>query len=159
MTNESTQTFSLKLYQNSTEIKAFDILSLDGGRLIIPYPMGGTIVNASSQEKIYYKYYINNSILDKVRKFLFFKTENSDKYYSIIDLKKVILFFDSDEERLNFEEYVADRIDIFEIRVEEMDDLEQIIVGSSRKIHNYKLLLKQGLILNDLLQEYRKVEG
>ena len=98
-------------------------------------------------------------ILDKVRKFLFFKTENSDKYYSIIDLKKVILFFDSDEERLNFEEYVADRIDIFEIRVEEMDDLEQIIVGSSRKIHNYKLLLKQGLILNDLLQEYRKVEG
>ena len=55
MTNESTQTFSLKLYQNSTEIKAFDILSLDGGRLIIPYPMGGTIVNASSQEKIYFR--------------------------------------------------------------------------------------------------------
>lgn len=159
MTNESTQTYSLKFYQNSTEIKTFDLLSLDGGRLIIPYPMGSTIINSSSQEKIYYKYYINNSILDKLRKFLFFKTENPDKYYSIIDLKKVILFFDSDEERLNFEEYVTDRIDIFEIKVEKIDHLEHIIVGSSERINNYKLLLKQGLILSDLLQEYRKVKG
>ena len=94
-----------------------------------------------------------------MRKFLFFKTENPDKYYSIIDLKKVILFFDSDEERLNFEEYVTDRIDIFEIKVEKIDHLEHIIVGSSERINNYKLLLKQGLILSDLLQEYRKVKG
>ena len=160
MTDERTHCYTLSFCQGGTELKSFRLLTLDGGRLSIPFPnLEKIVVDNLRREVIHYNYYIIDSVLDKLSKFLYEKNENPDKVSAYRNFKEVILFFKSEEEKIDFEKYVIDKTQLFEKRISEIKHFDYLIAATKEQTENYKRLLTQAVELKKLLGEYRKEDN
>ena len=158
MTDERTYCYTLHFCQGGTELNSFYLLSLDGGRLSIPFPNSGKIIIDELNKKVinYHYYYANDKTSDKLMKFLYEKNKTSDKIYAYNQLKKVILFFKSEIEKIVFEKYIINQSELFFKKLSKISDFDNINVFNKEQTENYKILLRQALILNELLQEFRR---
>lgn len=103
--NKSTHFYMLSIIANNTVLKEYQTVCLDSGRLLIPVPEWGIIGDSYSDNKIFYKYYVEGSITYKLLEFLY-NPQNSDERWAFLRFSNVILFFRSDEERIDFEDYI-----------------------------------------------------
>ncbi len=155
-TNESTYFYILDIIANNTVLHQYQIVCLDGGRLTIPVPQLGSFdIRNSHFEKDSYKYYIEGSNRYRVLEFMY-DSDNSDERWAFRHLSRVVLIFRSDDERKGFEGYVESLHSDFVRRVEQCDEYDYINTGKERKTEVYKRELRVGIILNEMLDEYRK---
>lgn len=112
-TNESTSFMMLDIVANGTVLESYQIVCLDGGRLEIPVPEWSYIPQSfHTSDKIRYKYYTKNSKRHTLLPFMY-DPENGDERYAFNHLMNVVLIFESEEERENFEGYIICNLNDF----------------------------------------------
>lgn len=154
--NESTLYSMLDVNVNHTTVDKMQIVTLDSGRLSIPVPRWGYIdLDDYHEEYISYKYYIRNSHVERLLSFMF-DSEKTEQRYAYDNLMKVILVFESDDEKKQFENYVSEHISEFELKLKGSEAYQYIETGELKKTEFYKQLLRTGLVLNEMLIEYKE---
>lgn len=156
MTNERTSFQTLNIRYQQTILDSYEIAVLDSGRLQIPTPKWGFICHEQyrTNSKYSYKYYVLGSKRYRVLSFLY-NEENSDQRYAFDDLKDVVLFYKSEEERIAFEVYLEEHQDMVSDHVDAMDRYNHIHADNESKTALYKQRLHTGLALNKMLSEWR----
>lgn len=157
MTNERTSFGTLNIKYQQTILDSYQIVVLDSGRLLIPTPKWGFVCHDTyrTDSKFSYKYYILGSNHYRVLSFLYDK-ENSDQRYAFDDLKDIVLFYQSDDERLAFEVYLENHQELVSDCVNAIDRYNYIQTDNGNKTALYKQRLHTGIALNQLLNEWRK---
>lgn len=109
MTNESTSFKILNIKYQQTILESFQVVVLDSGRLQMPVPEWEFICHDGygAHKKYSYKFYVLESNRYRVLAFLY-DQENSDEQYAFDNLKDVVLFYQSDGERVAFEAYTEE---------------------------------------------------
>ena len=82
--------------------------------------------------------------------------ENSDEQYAFDNLKDVVLFYQSDDERVAFEFYIEEHQELVDHQLQTIDRYNHIRAGNQKKTEVYKERLRVGVALNNLLREWRK---
>ena len=72
------------------------------------------------------------------------------------DLKKVVLLYNSEEERLSFESFLESKPEMISQKIEVIDRFDYINTGEPTKTEEYKKRLRTGIALNALLKEFRE---
>ena len=159
MTNESTSFEMLNIKYQHTILDRYQIAVLDSGRLRIPVPQWGFICNDEygMNKKYSYKYYVLGSKRYRVLNFLY-NPNNSDERYAFDDLKDVVLFYQTDEERIAFEVYLEGHQEMVKSQLETIDRYDYIYAGNDNKTSVYKERLRVGVVLNKLLCDWRNIK-
>lgn len=157
MTNEHSFFEMLNIKYQHTILESYQVAVLDGGRLAIPVPKWGFVCHNQygTQSKYSYKYYVLGSKRYRVLNFMY-NSENSDERYALMHLKDVILFYQSEEERIAFEVYLEGNQELVNTRVEAIDRYDYIHADNENKTAVYKERLRVGIALNQLLGEWRE---
>lgn len=157
MTNEHTSYDILSLQYQNTVLDSYQIVVLDGGRLSIPIPSWGYLCHDKYglHNKYVYKYYVYDSKRYRLLSFLY-DSENSEQRFALMHLKDVVLFYDSDEERLGFEAYIEDNQEIVNERLKNTSRFNYIDTGNEIETANIKERLNFGIVLNSILKEWRE---
>lgn len=92
----------IKLKYHQTELEEYEGMFLDGGRNLMCIPDTGVIGHLD--DAIVYKYYMQDSLKDILNNFLKENYSNETEF-STISLMNCILYFDSIEEKNDFEKY------------------------------------------------------
>jgi len=154
--NESTSYAILQFNVNHTTVKKVQVVSLDSGRLIIPVPDWGFIDLDDYHEKyISYKYYINDSLVERLLRFMY-DPMNQEQRYAYDNYKKVILFFESEEQKERFERYVIEHQDEYQQKMSHSNKYEHISTGEKQKTETYIQQLRTGLVLNEMLNKFKE---
>lgn len=154
--NQRTYFYILDIIANNTVLKHYQLVSLDGGRLLVPVPEWGHLdIRNEFGVNDDYKYYVRGSDRFNLLEFLY-NNENSEERWAFSHLKNVVLFFDSEDERKGFEGYVDYYLTSFAQQVEKCDRYDYIDTGSEQRNKVYKRRLHIGVILNKILEEYHK---
>lgn len=153
--NESTHFYMLDIIANNTVLEQYQVVCLDSGRLCIPVPEW-SFLNVCSDcfGNDCYKYYIKGSNRYKLLKFMF-DNENSDQYYAFQSFKDVVLIFESEDEKENFEGYLLCCYSNYSKQVEQCNKYNYINTGNKQKNEAYKRRLHIGVVLNEMLKEFR----
>lgn len=155
MANEKTSFQTLNIKYQNTILDSYQTVVLDSGRLHIPVPEWGYICHDKyGQSKYCYKYYVAGSKRYRVFTFLY-NRGNDEEHYAYDNLKNVVLFFFSDEERIAFEVYLEGHQDLVTEKIESVDRYDYINTGNENKTALYKERLRTGITLNQLLVEWR----
>ena len=153
--NESTSYSMLDVKVNHTTVEKIQIVTLDSGRLSIPVPEWGFIdLDDYHEEYISYKYYIRNSHEERLLNFMY-DPEKQEQRYAFENYCKVILFFDSDDEKNRLEYYISNHKDDFKSKLKGLTAYQHIDTGNAQQTEKYRNSLRAGLILNKMLEEYR----
>ena len=157
LTNESTSFHILNITANNTVLNAFQVAVLDSGRLTVPVPEWGFVHrNGHSYEPIGYKYYVEDSSRYRILQFMYDPC-NHEEEYAMSDFMRVVLLFRSETEKEDFMSYIEGYLtELFE-RVEKCQEYDTIHTISDRKTSYYKMQLKLGIVLNEMLSEFRKI--
>lgn len=140
---------------NQTVLEGFQIVCLDSGRLTIPVPEWGYIKQEfNPYDTISYKYYSNGTKRYTLLKFMY-DHENREERYAYRNLMKVVLIFDSENERFAFEDFITYYFEEFKDRLAKADKYNYIETESKKKTEVYREYLNTGFILNEMLREYR----
>lgn len=153
--NESTHFYTLEIIVNNTVLEEYQTVCLDGGRLLVPVPELGIFSEWSKSDEKYYRYYVEDNDRYKILKFLY-NAENAEERMAYNNLLKAVLLFSSDEERIGFESYVNRLYSDFVRRIEHCNEYGNISAGDTYKTTVYRQSLRVGIVLNDMLKEYRK---
>ena len=156
--NPSTLFGQLEIKSKGTILYVCQIASLDSGRLLIPVPESKRVNNSDNPicESIAFKYYCKDSIVFRLLELLY-DPRNSEEQTAFNDFEKIILFFESNEEKDNFIYGVSCRFDdILKLTEQsnEYDYLKSSFSNASQQ-RNYLRALKMGLILKEKLEEFR----
>jgi len=155
MTNESTSFETLDIKYQQTILDSFQIAVLDSGRLRVPVPKWGFICHDEyHMNKYSYKYYVLQSNRFRVLTFLYDK-ENNDERIAFDNLKEVVLFYNSDNERLAFEAYIEENPSLVDSQLKNIERYNYIHTDNEQKTAVYRTRLQVGLALNKLLIEWR----
>lgn len=152
--NKSTHFYMLSIIANNTVLKEYQTVCLDSGRLLIPVPEWGTIGDSCYDNKIFYKYYVEGSTTYKLLDFLY-NPQNSDERWAFMHLSNVVLFFKSNEERIDFEDYIYQGLSECKKRIEACKEYDNINTGCEARTTLYKQRLRIGVVLNKMLDEFR----
>lgn len=157
MTNESTSFNILNIKYQQTILDSFQLVVLDSGCLQIPVPEWGFICHDEYgvHNKYSYKFYVLESKRFRVLTFLY-DQENSDEQYAFDNLKDVVLFYQSDDERVAFEVYIEEHQELVDHQLKSIDRYNHIRAGNQKKTEVYKERLRVGVALNNLLREWRQ---
>ena len=156
-TNEKTSFFTLDIKANGTVLKSHQIAILDSGRLLVPVPEWGCIyLDSFHQDVLVYKYYIRDSFSDRLLAFMY-NPSNSEERWAFEAFEKVIIFYESDEERSVFEKIVAENSQYVCKLINNSVDYDYIAAESKEKTEQYKKRLRTGIVLNALLSDKRKI--
>lgn len=150
--NENTQYYTYDFFYKSS-LKKYRIVVLDSGRLSTPIPES-EMLNIG-KEKIYYRYYVKRSPVWKVKEFLYNKSENLEKKQTKYDFEKVILVFESEEEKEKFELMIAEKAREIINLISVNETYDYINTGNEQLTNNYKKQLRTGIVLNKILTELR----
>ena len=158
LTNESTSFHILNITANNTVLNAFQVAVLDSGRLTVPIPEWGYVHrHGHSYEPIGYKYYVEDSECYRILQFLYDPC-NHEEEYAMSDFMRVVLLFRSETEKEDFMSYIDGYLtELFE-RVEECKEFSYLPINSDRKKADYQMKLRLGIVLNEMLSEFRKIE-
>lgn len=157
VTNETIYYEILSIKSHNTLLDEFQLVVLDGGRLEITTPDWGYFYYDESKihPKYSYKFYILGSYKFRILNFLY-DEENDEERYAFNKFKKVILFYESIDEKLAFEIYVNENLHILDEKLKTISDYDYINTGNEKKNKIYKENLRVGLALNLILKEWRK---
>lgn len=145
----------LDIMANQTVLEGYQIVCLDSGMLTIPVPEWGYIKQEfNSYDTISYKYYSNGTKRYTLLKFMY-DHENREERYAYRNLMKVVLIFDSENERFAFEDFITYYFEEFKDRLAKADKYNYIETESKKKTEVYREYLNTGFILNEMLREYR----
>ena len=154
--NEATSFMLLEIIANRTVLENYQIVCLDSGRLSIPVPSWGTIdCSINSLEKNYYKYYVKGSKIYKLLSFMY-NPENGEERYAYNNLMRVILLYESEDERKGFESYVECNVNDFMRMLSETNEYDYINTRSENRTRLYIKQLQTGCVLNNMLKKYRE---
>ena len=158
LTNESTSFHILNITANNTVLNAFQVAVLDSGRLTVPVPEWGFVHrHGHSYEPIGYKYYVEGSSRYRILQFMYDPC-NHEEEYAMSDFMRVVLLFRSETEKEDFMSYIEGYLtELFE-RVEECKEFSYLPINSDRKKADYQMKLRLGIVLNEMLSEFRKIE-
>ena len=157
--NEATSFMLLDIIANRTVLEGYQIVCLDSGRLTIPVPEWGFIKQGYySYDKISYKYYSKGTKRYTLLKFMY-DPDNGEERYAYSNLMDVVLIFDSENERLAFEDFITYNYEEFKEQLAKADRYDHIKTDSERRTEVYREELNTGYILNEMLTEYRKEHG
>ena len=158
LTNESTSFHILNITANNTVLNAFQVAVLDSGRLSVPVPEWGFVHKPGYRsEPIGYKYYVEGSNRYRILQFMY-DLCNHEEEYAMGDFMRVVLLFRSETEKEDFMSYIEGYLtELFE-RVEKCKEYDTIHTSSDCKTAYYKMQLKLGIVLNEMLSEFRKIE-
>lgn len=158
LTNESTSFHILNITANNTVLNAFQVAVLDSGRLTVPVPEWGYVHrHGHSYEPIGYKYYVEDSECYRILQFLYDPC-NHEEEYAMSDFMRVVLLFRSETEKEDFMSYIDGYLtELFE-RVEECKEFSYLPINSDRKKADYQMKLRLGIVLNEMLSEFRKID-
>lgn len=157
--NESTSFMLLDIIANRTVLESYQIVCLDSGRLTIPVPKWGFIKQTPySHDKISYKYYSKKTKRFTLLEFMY-NSKNSEERYAFNHLMNVVLIFESEDERIDFEDYVTYNINNFKKRLSKIERYNHIETDSERQTEAYIKQLNTGYLLNEMLKEYRNEYG
>lgn len=142
------------IFYYSTILESFLEIAMDGGRWRAIAPNRSAIYengNHFSECKAYYGYYIRDSL--RYHLHLFLAGDDKDSYdYS--EYMSVILLFDSDDERIQFENYVSQNLDEFDkVFVEQKTPYIEPISGYN--ICEFEKQYKASLALQIMLLKFR----
>ncbi len=156
-TNEATFYYDLDIKAKGTTLDSYQIVGLDSGRLNIPVPEWGFVYfDEHYNDPVGYKYYIHGSHRETLLKFMY-DPEVSDQRWAYNRFEKVILFYDSEEEKEEFEYYVKCHMDELKGRVESSDEYDYIVTENEMKTVAYKRELKTAVVLKSMLEEFRAI--
>ena len=82
--------------------------------------------------------------------------DNGEERYAYNHLMNVVLIFNSEDERLAFEDYIIYNYEEFKERLDKTDRYDHIKTDSERRTEVYREELNTGFVLNEMLAEYRK---
>lgn len=158
LTNESTSFHIMSIMANNTVLKSFQLAVLDGGRLTVARPEWGFVHMPGHWSKpIGYKFYVDGSDAYRILQFMYDPCNHEQKY-AMSDFMRVVLLFRSETEKEDFKSYIDGYLtELFE-RVEKCKEYDTIHTSSDRKTAYYKMQLKLGIVLNEMLSEFRKIE-
>lgn len=156
MENEHTRFKLLNIKYQKTILESYQIAELDSGRLSIPVPEWGYVCHNQNRipSNYSYKYYVLGSKLYRVLDFMY-NAENSDQRYAYMNFESVVLFYESEEEKVDFEFYLEKNQELVSARVEAVDRYDYIHTDTEIKTAAYKERLCLGIALNQLLEEWR----
>lgn len=157
-TNESTSYYMMDIKAKGTSLESHQIVVLDSGRLSIPVPEWEFIsLDQYHRDVIRYKYYIKGSHIEQLMQFMY-DPHNSDERWAFEKFEEVILFFDSENEKNSFEEYVkCNKVDL-KNRIDGSDEYDYIVTDNEEKTKEYKRSLHASIVLKEMLKEFRKHE-
>lgn len=149
----------LNITANNTVLNAFQVAVLDSGRLTVPVPEWGFVHrHGHSYEPIGYKYYVEGSSRYRILQFMYDPC-NHEEEYAMSDFMRVVLLFRSEAEKEDFMSYIEGYLtELFE-RVEKCKEFSYLPINSDRKKADYQMKLRSGIVLNEMLSEFRKIES
>lgn len=156
MPNSYTSYYKLNIKYQTTILDSYQIVVLDSGRLQIPTPIWGYVCyDKYGFDKQYsYKYFVMDSKRYRLLRFLY-DPQNGDHRYAYRKLQQVVIFYYSDEEKLAFEAYIESHQNLVSEKLSESTLFDYIATDSDKKTEVYKERLRIGVILNQLLEEWR----
>ena len=157
LTNEATKYENLLINYQNTVLEEHQLVLLDGGRLEVPVPDWGYLCKDTHglHHKYCYKYYIRGSYKMRLFSFLY-NPENEEEKHAFLKLSKVVLIFNSENEKLCFENYINENEREIEEQLQKRSEFEYINTGDELTTTEYKRRLNVGLVLNDMLSQWRK---
>lgn len=153
MTNDNQSYSNLYIKYFGTVIYECQLTYLDGGRLLIPTPEWSYIQNIK-RENFHgaYKYYINGSNRNKLLNF-FYDDQDSEERYAKSSLDEIILYFNSETQKINFELYVINNHDKINKEIDNEIKLLNYITCLSESETNY---MKTHIAFGKVLNKYFK---
>lgn len=156
--NKRTSQYIMKIMSNNTILKSFSIVSLDSGRLSIPKPESEFIYFDSNPiDGIEYIYYIKDSHIELLLRFMYDKTDH-EQNIAFRRLEKLTLFFESENEKRVFKEYIESNKDIIKKKIDSRNDFDYIKTDCESLTKKYKYSLRLSIVLKQMLDEFRKVD-
>jgi len=157
MTNESTRYQMLQIKCGSTVLDEYKIVILDGGRYSTPIPEWGYICydQYGVHHKYAYKYYVVGSDRYKLYRF-FLDSEDEEGKIANRDLMEVVLMYESEEEHMQFEQFIETHQDMLEEKISKQDRFSYIQATNERDTEACTIRLYAGLCLNKMLKEFRE---
>ena len=157
MPNHRTSYEILDIKCHQTLLESYQIVVLDSGRLFVPAPIWGDVIRERNgfNEKYSYKYYEKDSLRYKIFQFLY-DQENSDHRFALWHYKEVVLFYESEKERIEFEVYINENREEFEKRRKELDRKFTVdLADKTLRKDIYIERLRTGCVLSEMYKEWR----
>lgn len=160
MTNNNQSYSNLYIKYFGTVIYECQLTYLDGGRLLIPTPEWSFIRELKRENyQGGYKYFIKNSNKSKLLSF-FYDNQNSEERFAKYHFDEIIIYFDSDTQKNNFELYIKENRDIINNEVdEEIKSMNHIICSTELETSYMKTHIAFGKILNKHFKKYLNNEN
>lgn len=156
-TNISTTYYMMDIKAKGTILESFQIVNLDSGRLSIPVGDCGYVsFDECHYDVIGYKYYVKGSHRERLMQFMY-NSQNMDERWAFRNNEKVTLFFESDNEKSCFEEYINNNKIDLKKRVENSNEFDDIITENKMKTEGYKKSLRTAIVLKAMLEEFREM--
>ena len=152
--NESTSFYRLDIKAYNTLLESYNIDCVDSGRLFVPEPALGWMGFQQDNSCDCYRFYVKDSNNYKILQFLYDDTK-FDQVNAYRNHFKVVLLFDSDDEQKAFEKYIEDNSSEYSKRLAQCKKYDYIDTGSIPNNDIIKRRLRIGLVLNEMLSEYR----
>ena len=154
--NSSMSYSLLEVSIDNSNLYSYPLVTLDGGRLTIPIPKWGFIYKDKFHQKHYsYKYYILNSNEEAILNFLV-DQENQAQLFALQNHMTVVLLFQSEEEKTDFEKYAEQNIMEIARDIKEESYYCDIHTDDANKRDVFIDNLHVGLVLNSHLDTFRK---
>lgn len=156
MTNESTFYEIVQIIAGNTILDEYQLVVLDSGRYRTPTPEWGYVGydKYGLNNRITYKYFIVGSERYKLYRF-FLDEENEEAIYANKELMEVVLLFETEEEREQFEAYIEDNQEKVVELAEKIDQYSYVQATNDRETKECIHRLHIGIVLNDLLHKWR----
>lgn len=157
MPNHSTSYEILDIKCHQTLLESYQIVILDSGRLFVPTPIWGDVIRERNgfNEKYSYKYYEKDSLRYKIFQFLY-DQENGDQRFALRHYKEVVLFYESEKERIEFEAYINENREEFEKRCKNLDrNFTVDLADKTLRKDIYIERLGTGCVLSEMYKEWR----
>ena len=142
---------------SGTTLESFQIVILDGGRLSIPVPEWRYVnFDKYHRDVIKYKCVVKGSHIEQLMQFMY-DPENPDERLAFTRNEEVILFFESEIERNNFENYIKSNKLNLKKRINSSNAFDYIKTECEAKTNAYKKSIRTAIVLKDMLEEFRGI--
>ncbi|MBU6134017.1 AlbA family DNA-binding domain-containing protein [Clostridium tertium] len=137
-TNSNFNYSNFKIIFNNTIIDEIDLVTLDGGRYKTPIPNKGFVGYDEYRHNIKYnyRYFLKSGIEHKIQNFLY-NEENEEEVYAKNKFDNLIIYYENEDEKKEFENYIENNQDIVEkykkefsekyFNIDKGDDLEKSV--------------------------------
>ena len=157
MSNKNTSYEMLQIIAGDTVLEEYQIVVLDSGRYKTPVPEWGFAGydRYRIDHKFTYKYFVKGSTEYRLQQF-FLDGENEEAIYANRRLMEVVLLYETEDEKSAFEAYIEDKQEEIMERISKKDRYSYIQATNELDTKECIKRLNTGLVLNEMLREWRK---